>query len=176
MTYKEKEETFKKQKFYIEKIIDKYKGDKGIIHCTTYEFSNWIQESVFNKRLLFHTSQDREERLEEHLTNGKDSVIVSPSMHTGVDLKDDFSRFQILMKIPYPNISSNKVKQRQKTKPEWYSWKTNVDLIQALGRSVRSMYDKADSYILDSSLSTLLMYNGNTIPRWITNAIKEIKK
>ena len=176
MTYKEKEETFKKQKFYIEKILDKYKGDKGIIHCTTYEFSNWIQESVFNKRLLFHTAQDREERLEEHLTNGKDSVIVSPSMHTGVDLKDDFSRFQILMKIPYPNISSNKVKQRQKTKPEWYSWKTNVDLIQALGRSVRSMDDKADSYILDSSLSTLLMYNGDTIPRWITNAIKEIKK
>lgn len=175
MTYKEKKETFKTQKKYIEKIIEKHKKDKGIIHTTTYEFSQWIQESIFNKRLIFHENTDRQERLEEHLNKDKATIMVSPSMHTGVDLKDHLSRFQIIMKIPYPNISSNKIKQRQKTNSEWYNWKTMVDLIQALGRSVRSDDDYAFTYILDSSLSSLLKYNGHLIPRYITNAIKEIK-
>jgi len=128
MTYNEKTETFNKQKEVIKKILDKNKSNKGIIHATTYEFSTWIQNSIYNERLLFHTAKDREERLEEHLTSQKPSVIVSPSMHTGVDLKDDLSRFQILIKIPYPNISSNKVKQRQKTKPEWYQLNLHVGL------------------------------------------------
>ncbi|MFW6008762.1 MAG: helicase C-terminal domain-containing protein [archaeon] len=176
MTYNEKEETFKKQKKFINKIINKNKGKKGIIHTTTYEFSNWIQNSINNSRLIFHENTDREERLSEHLSNKRtDSVIVSPSMHTGIDLKDDLSRFQIIMKIPYPNISSNKIKQRQKTNKEWYNWKTVVDLIQGLGRSVRSENDYAESYVLDSSFSSVLMYNSHLIPNYITDAIKEIK-
>lgn len=175
MTYKEKEETFKIQKEFIKKIMEKYKDQKGIIHSTTYEFTKWIQDGIYNKRLIFHDSTNREEKLEEHINSKKSSVIVSPSMHTGVDLKHDLSRFQILLKIPFPNISSNKIKQRQKTKPEWYQWKTVVDFIQAVGRSVRSIDDYADTYVLDSSLSTLLMYNSHLIPRYISNAIKEIK-
>jgi ATP-dependent DNA helicase DinG len=175
MTYNEKENTFKNQEKYIRKIIDKYKKDKGIIHTTTYEFSKWIEDAIFNDRFLFHDSTNREEKLDEHKDNIKPTIIISPSMHTGVDLKDDLSRFQIMLKIPYPNISSNKIKQRQKTKPEWYNWKTIVDFIQALGRSVRSEEDYADTYVLDSSLSSLLKYNGHLIPRYITNAIKEIK-
>jgi len=175
MTYNEKKETFKNQKKYIKKIIEKHKKDKGIIHTTTYEFSKWIQDSIFNKRLIFHENSDRQDRLEQHLNSNKSTIMVSPSMHTGIDLKDNLSRFQIIMKIPYPNISSNKIKKRQKTNQEWYNWKTMVDLIQALGRSVRSDDDYAISYILDSSLSSLLKYNGHLIPRYITNAIKEIK-
>ena len=96
-------------------------------------------------------------------------------MVSGVDLKDDLSRFQIIIKIPFPYLGSNKIKQRQKTNKEWYSWKTVIDLIQAYGRSIRSEEDWAETYILDSSFSDLLKYNSNLIPRYITDAIKMLK-
>ena len=30
-------------------------------------------------------------------------MLISPSLHTGLDLKDERSRFQIIVKVPYPN-------------------------------------------------------------------------
>lgn len=175
MTMDQKEDSFKNQLVYIQKILNKYKDKKGIIHCGTYEFSEWLQENLFDKRLIFHTPDNREEMLAKHLSSDKPTVIVSPSMVSGVDLKDDLSRFQIIMKIPFPYLGSNKIKQRQKTNKEWYTWKTIVDLIQAYGRSIRSEDDHADTFILDSSLSDLLKYNGHLIPRWVTNSIREMK-
>ncbi len=54
-------------------------------------------------------------------------------MMSGIDLKDDLARFQILLKVPYPNISSNKIKSREKSNSDWYVWKTIVDTLQAYG-------------------------------------------
>ena len=103
------------------------------------------------------------------------TVLVSPSMMNGVDLKDDLSRFQIIMKIPYPNIKSKKIKKRQKDNKEWYQWKTVVDLIQSYGRSVRSAEDWAETYILDESLSNIMKFNYKYLPRYFTDAIKPLK-
>jgi len=101
--------------------------------------------------------------------------IVSPSMMSGIDLKDDLSRFAIILKIPYPNISSNKIKSRQRSNRDWYDWKTIVDIIQTYGRTVRSEDDYSDTFILDSSLSDILKYKSKYLPRYFTNAIKTLK-
>lgn len=175
MTYNEKSKTIKEQIKYIEKILKKYKEHKGIIHTSTYEFSQYLLENIKNNRLIFHDNENREEMLNLHLNSNKNSVIVSPSMTSGVDLKDDLSRFQIIIKIPYPYLGSNKVKQRQKTKPDWYSWKTVVDIIQAYGRSTRDFDDWSDTFILDASFSDILKYNERLFPRWVTDAITIIK-
>lgn len=175
MTLAEKENTFKEQLIYIDKILNKYKDKKGIIHTSSYEFSEWLKTKYTNKRLIFHDPDNREEMLTKHITSKEPTVIVSPSMISGVDLKDDLSRFQIIMKIPFPYLGSNKIKARQKDKPEWYNWKTVVDLIQSYGRSVRDFDDWCDTFILDSSFSDILKYNNDIIPRWITDAIKILK-
>jgi len=175
MTWKQKEESFKNQVIWIKKILKKYKDKKGIIHCGSYEFAIWLQEKLFDSRLIFHTPETREEALQEHIKSELPSVIVSPSMMSGIDLKDELSRFQIIMKIPFPFLGSNKIKQRQKTKKEWYNFKTVVDFIQMSGRSVRSEDDWADTFVLDGSFSDLLKYNSALIPRWFSNAIKQLK-
>ena len=95
-------------------------------------------------------------------------------MVSGVDFQDDISRFQIILKIPFPYLGSEKIKQRMKTNSKWYNWKTVVDFIQMIGRSIRSKDDYADTYILDDSFSDVLKYNSHLIPRYITNAIKYI--
>jgi Rad3-related DNA helicase len=115
MTFENKVSTWEKQKKVLDKIITRNKDKKGIIHTTNYEISGWIKEYYKNNdRFLFHTSDDRDKILHEHMVSTKPTILVSPSMMNGVDLKDELSRFQIIMKIPYPNIKSEKIKKRQK--------------------------------------------------------------
>jgi Rad3-related DNA helicase len=174
MSYSQKYDTFEQQLKWIKKIIKKYPNKKGIIHCGTYEFSNWLEERLNEPRLLFHTPENREDILQEHIDNKIPSIIVSPSMVSGVDFQDDISRFQIILKIPFPYLGSEKIKQRMKTNKKWYNWKTVVDFIQMIGRSIRSKDDYADTYILDDSFSDVLRYNSHLIPKYITDAIKYI--
>lgn len=175
MSWTSKEETFKKQLPWIKKILAKYKNNKGIIHTTNYEITEWLKENLMDERLLFHETEDRNEILEKHLSSTKPTVLVSPSMMSGIDLKDDLARFQILLKVPYPNISSNKIKSRQKSNSDWYVWKTVVDTLQSYGRAVRSDTDYAEMYILDSNFSDLLKYNSHIIPDYMLKAIKQLK-
>jgi len=49
-----------------------------------------------------------------HKESDEDTVIVSPSMNTGVSFDDDTARFQIIAKVPYPSLASQKNKLRQR--------------------------------------------------------------
>lgn len=175
MNFSYKEETFQKQLPWIKKILSKYKNKKGIIHTTNYEITDWLKENLMDERLLFHDTENRNDILDKHITSIEPTVLVSPSMMSGIDLKDDLARFQILLKVPYPNISSNKIKARQKTNANWYTWKTVVDTLQMYGRSTRSDTDYSDTFILDSNFSDLLKYNSHIIPDYMLNAIKQLK-
>jgi Rad3-related DNA helicase len=108
MSYYNKKETFARAVPIIGKILEKNHEHKGIIHTSNYELSKWIQSSIKDKRLLFHDSLTREKTLETHLTSQLETVLVSPSMINGVDLKDELSRFQVILKIPFPNLVINK--------------------------------------------------------------------
>ena len=77
------------------------------------------------------------------------TVLLSPSMQEGVDLRGDYSRFQIICKVPFPYLGDKVVKKRMSKWPEWYSTQTAKTVIQAVGRSVRSEDDHAVTYILD---------------------------
>jgi ATP-dependent DNA helicase DinG len=173
MSYYNKKETFARAVPIIQKILEKNKENKGIIHTANYEFSNWIKSAIIDKRLLFHDSATREKSLTEHLSSQYETVLVSPSMINGVDLKDNLSRFQVILKVPFPNLVSTKIKKRLETKPEWYNWKALIDLLQSYGRSIRNDEDWAETYILDECFDQIL--NNNTVPKYFTEALK-IKK
>lgn len=174
MTYDQRENTFQNQLPVIEKIIKKYKDSRGIIHTTNYEIAKWLEKGIDNKRLIYHDSDNREEQLKK-MKKRKDGIMVSPSMVSGISLDDELSRFQVIMKVPYPNISSNKIKSRQTANKKWYTWRTIVDIVQAYGRSTRSETDWSHTYILDSSFADLLRMNKDMFPKYFIKAIKLLK-
>ena len=92
-------------------------------------------------------------------------------MFLGVDLKDNLSRFQVIVKVPYPDLTDKKVSVLKQRNPKWYEWNTILRLIQAYGRSVRNADDYANTYILDSSVSFLLKNGKEMIPKWFSEAI-----
>lgn len=174
MSYKSKEETFKRYIPYIKKLLDKYKGKKGIIHTNSFELANWIQSSIKDPRLIFHDSANKDEMLRLHMTSEEPTVIVSPSMDTGVSFDNDSARFQIIAKVPYPSLASQKNKLRQKNNPDWYTWKTVSGLIQMTGRPVRSDMDFADTIIIDGGFGDVIKHSSHFIPDWVQEAIKKI--
>lgn len=174
-TYTNKQETWKHQLPILEKIMKKHKNEKGIIHTANYEIQGWVSNGIIENRILAHTTDDRNDILNFHYQSKDPTVLVSPSMITGIDLTGDFSRHQTMIKIPYPNLGSKKIKKRNLTNKEWYSWKTVADLVQSYGRSIRSTEDKATTYILDGSFSNVLKYSSKYIPKWFSDAIKYIK-
>lgn len=174
MSFKSKEETFRKYIPYINKLLDKYKEQKGIIHTNSFELANWIQSSIKNPRLIFHDSSNKDEMLRLHMESEEPTVIVSPSMDTGVSFDNDSARFQIIAKIPYPSLASQKNKLRQKNNPDWYSWKTVSGLIQMTGRPVRSEMDYADTIIIDGGFGDVIKHSSQFLPDWIQEAIKKV--
>jgi hypothetical protein len=133
-------------------------------------------DSIKDSRLIFHTSANKEEMLRHHFVSEKPTVIVSPSVSTGVSFDHDKSRFQVIAKIPYPSLASQKNKLRQKTYPEWYAYRTIAGIIQACGRSIRSHTDYADTIIIDSCFGDILKYSSHFFPNWVLESIIHLDK
>jgi Rad3-related DNA helicase len=148
----------------IKLLLEHHKNDKGIIHTVNYSIAKYIFENIKDKRLLFHTSENRINVLDEHINSKKPTVLISPSMSEGVSLNDNLSRFQILCKIPYPYLGDKVIKKRMNINPSWYQFQTMKTIIQSLGRSIRSETDYAISYILDSDWDRFSQQNKKLIP------------
>lgn len=159
----------------LDNLLSVHKNDKGIIHTTSYSQVQFIKNNLSKANLsrLIETNPkfDRNEMILKHTQSEKPTVLISPSMFLGVDLKDDLSRFQIIVKVPYPDLTDKKVSVLKQRNPKWYEWNTILRLIQAYGRSVRNADDYANTYILDSSVSFLLKNGKEMIPKWFSEAI-----
>jgi Rad3-related DNA helicase len=160
----------------IDNLMTLHRNHKGIIHTTSYEQLNFIKENISqtNVRRLLVTDPEiqRDEVIAEHTNSPKPTVLISPSLHMGLDLKDDLSRFQIITKVPYPNKSDRWTDAKRKLDEEWYYWQTALKLIQGYGRSIRSKEDWAKTYVLDSAFGYFVRKNKNILPDWFTQAIQ----
>jgi len=159
----------------IDNLLSVHKNDKGIIHTTSYSQLQFIKNNISKENSLrlieSNPKIDRNEMILKHFQSIKPTVLISPSMFLGVDLKDDLSRFQIIVKVPYPDLTDKRISVLKQRNPKWYEWNTILRLVQAYGRSVRNSDDYANTYILDSNISYILKNGKDMIPKWFSEAI-----
>lgn len=194
MGYKDLSETVEKIGSYIDQLLERHTGERGIIHCATYKLAAEIYSRVkptTRKRLLYrdmdayHGVLDpttgrpkkytNEELLKLH-ASGKypNSVLLSPSMMEGVDLVDDLSAFQIVLKLPWASLADPRVKKKSQLDNGWYTNKTWVHVMQASGRSTRHEGDASVTYVLDASFPYFYnLWKGN-LPSWFKERLKFI--
>lgn len=156
----------------VKEILKEHKGEKGIIHSHSYKITNYLRKNLKDKRLIFHDSDDREAALKKHMTATNATVLVSPSMAEGVDLRDDLSRFQIIMKVPYPSLGDKLVKKRMHRWSWWYPMQTIKTIVQAVGRSIRNEKDRAVTYILDADWRRFYAKHSEIFPDSFKKALK----
>lgn len=160
--------------------IDKYyipsKGiNKGVIHTHTHKIAKFILDnSEHNSILMSNTGSEekREDIFQKFFGAPPPKVMVTPSMRLGIDLYDDRCRWQILCKVPYPDLGDPQIRKRLEIDADWYDWMTLMSLIQTYGRGCRSETDFCETFILDTMFVWLISKNKNILPKWFVEAIR----
>jgi ATP-dependent DNA helicase DinG len=166
------DDTLPKMAKAVKVILDGHKGEKGIIHCHSYKIAKYLKQNIRSSRLLIHNSDNREAILQKHINSKSATVLLSPSMTEGVDLKDDCSRFQVLCKIPFPYLGDKLVKKRMHKWKWWYPLQTTKTILQSTGRSIRHNEDFAITYMLDSDWDRFIGRNKKFFPQDFINCMK----
>ncbi len=156
----------------IDEIMSQHGTERGLILTSSekkcFDIKNNLSEKNRLRIRVCHSRNEngmtQDEVLQEHSFD-EDGVLLSSSLWEGVDLKDDLSRFQIIAKVPYPNLSEKRTKNKMQKFPLWYKSQTLTKLLQGFGRSIRSEEDWAVTYVLDSAASDLLLQSKSMIPK-----------
>jgi Rad3-related DNA helicase len=150
----------------IKTITEHHKTEKGIIHTHSNDITQFLKTKLGNdKRYLFRdTASNNEEILREHFQSKEPTILVSPSLSFGIDLKDELARFQIIVKLPFLPLSSKRIKQLFDIDKDWYENKMLNALVQACGRATRSKHDFSTTYILDGNSINALKRAKDKLP------------
>ena len=163
----------------IDELIDKLTTNwtnkmRGIIHTISYANANEIvKKSKYKKQMIVPENHDLLD-VDKFMKNNINKIIVSPSILEGIDLKGDFSRFQIFIKVPFASLGDNWVKKRMESNKDWYARDTILKIVQGAGRSIRSKDDWAHTFILDSNINRLFRDYQYMFPKWFLEAVSFI--
>jgi len=149
-------------------ICEFHKNEKGIVHTHSNNITGYIKRALStDSRYLFREPGVRNEHiLDIHYNTEDPTVLISPSMLHGVDLKDDLARFQIIVKAPYLPMKDIRVEKLSKESFVWYQNKMISSFIQACGRGVRSHKDHCVTYVMDGAIIEAVINNKKKIPKY----------
>ena len=180
--------------YKIKRILENRPDKKGIILVNSYDDQNVIANLLqgfspeLRKRLtgkfqsekvsdeesskLSLTEQkeyeekSNEELLEEHISK-QNSVLISPSMWEGIDLKGDDGEFVIIATSPaFPKTKETNpraaAKERLADNDEWWKMRSAFKLMQGVGRCSRQEDDESTAFILDDGTSDALVKNSTS--------------
>jgi len=148
-------------------ICEQHKGSKGLIHTHTNKITQELKRAVGNnKRFLFRDiGISNEDILKDHKEREDDTILVSPSLDTGVSLDDNLGRFQIILKAPFLPLGSKRIKKIFDKNKKYYTMKMLDVLVQMCGRCTRSITDHATTYILDGVIHRNILENSKKLPK-----------
>lgn len=183
MNYASLPNTMPKMIEEIKRILALHPNEKGIIHTGTYSVANQIAEALkedkeLYKRIVYRETgtESNETLYKYHIQLKEPTVLLSPSLMAGVDLHDDLSRFQIVVKMPYISMTDERVKRKMNKNRKWYTCKMLRNLVQECGRSTRNENDWAVTYVLDQGFENVLRYNRNMLQPSFLNRIVKAEK
>lgn len=158
-------------------LLAAHPSDKGLIHAASYAMARRLVADLGARaprearRLIFVESSEAKRRaLEQHRASPDATVLVSPSLREGVDLPDDFLRFQVVTKLPYPDLGDPWTRARRERDPRWYAIETAKALVQAYGRSCRHADDHGVTYVLDAQFARFVQAYRVLLPEWFLDA------
>ena len=178
MSFKERDTSFRHLKNVIYSICNtKFKDQKGMIQTGSYYFAEQLYNDapleIKQRMLVYNGSREKNTMVAIHKMS-PDTILVGPTLNTGVDLPGDECRFIIILKVPYPSMADKLVKEKIKLFPLWYNSSTSNEIIQGIGRGVRYNGDWCVTYILDACFWNLYISTKNQYPKELQDRINII--
>lgn len=143
----------------IHDILEEHPNEKGVIHVSSNEQAWYIRNELnryLRRPLQVAYGRTREESIEKFEEWDGNMVLIGAGIKDGVDFKGDKCRFQILFKMPFPNLGGAQVNIRKRYDLVWYIYQTVMPLMQAYGRGIRDDEDYCVTYVLDSDFESLI--------------------
>ena len=158
-------------------ILAAHPAEKGLVHATSYGAARRLLADLaarapaqYRRVIFVESSEAKGRALDDHRASSRPTVLLSPSLREGVDLPDDFLRFQIITKVPYPDLGDPWTAARQARDPRWYALETAKALVQTYGRSCRHAGDHGVTYVLDAHFARFLQRYRPLLPTWFREA------
>ncbi|MDP2627015.1 MAG: helicase C-terminal domain-containing protein [Candidatus Rokubacteria bacterium] len=158
-------------------ILAAHPAEKGLVHAASYAAARRLLADLaarapaqYRRVIFVESSEAKGRALDDHRASSRPTVLLSPSLREGVDLPDDFLRFQIITKVPYPDLGDPWTAARQARDPRWYALETAKALVQTYGRSCRHAGDHGVTYVLDAHFARFLQRYRPLLPAWFREA------
>lgn len=165
------QENFPKLVEIIQTVMNKFPEEKGLIHVPSYNAGLQLVHAIKDPRLVSHDKDNFLTKLEKFFSTKDNKVFISPVCQQGVDFKDERARFQIIVRIPYPNTNDPFIERKVKTDFPWYNYQTLVLFGQQIGRINRSEQDFGVTILIDERFTKFIKRNQKAIPKWVHSAI-----
>lgn len=145
----------------IDELLDSHDDERGVIHTVTNLIAAELKEhSRHASRLYTYSSTAEKLHLLENIRElPANAVLVGPSLFTGIDLPDDLGRFNIIVKLAFPNVGNGLWQRRFNCSKDVYFGETASVLEQSAGRTTRHIDDYSTTYIIDSRASDFVKYS-----------------
>jgi ATP-dependent DNA helicase DinG len=172
MNFKSLDSTIPKIVEHVKEIMAKHPDQKGIIHSGNYRVAQAIYDAIDDPRLIMRgEGENNEFIIKKHEMSSEPTILLSPSLTTGADLKDDLSRWQIIVKLPWSSLADKRVAKKTELDGDWYVAEMFRTVIQAAGRSTRSSSDWSITYVLDSSFYSWIVKCQTWFPKQLLRRI-----
>lgn len=149
-------------------------GWNGIIHTVSYQrMRELVAESEFRDRFIVHDSSNTKEQIQFFKAHPNEGwVLVSPSVVTGYDFPDDQCRFQIIGKVPLPDMRGPINAARREVDKDLEGYLAMQKLVQACGRGMRGPNDWCETFIVDDTFADYFLdKNRKHAPKWFKDAV-----
>lgn len=148
---------------------------KGIIHTVSYSRAKWLLDhSEFARYMLLPESRTTQEVVDRFRRADTPSILVSPSVTTGLDFRDDQARWQIIGKLGFPDTRGAVAAARLAQDKDYGPYIAMVGLVQAVGRLVRSESDWGESLITDDNVDWFLRRYSRFAPKSFLESYKSV--
>lgn len=140
---------------------------KGIIHTHSYpRQEDLYSRAKTNAYWMDPKSGEVARAVAAYKRKPPPAVLISPAVTTGYDFPDDDCRYQIIVKIPFPDSRSKIIKARQKMDKEYGSYVAMQTLVQICGRGMRGPNDWCETFIIDDNAEWFMKVNRHLAPNW----------
>jgi Rad3-related DNA helicase len=157
----------------LDQILGARADRKGIVHTGSYERAKLIyNHSEHHARLIFHERATTREMVAKFRAAGPGAVMVSPSLTTGFDFPGLACEYQVILKVPWPDSREPVIAARTVKDKSYPAYLAMQDLVQAVGRGMRSAEDRCETLILDDHVRWFLAKYRSFAPQWFLSSFR----
>ena len=157
----------------LDQILGAREDRKGIVHTGSYARAKLIHDhSQHRHRLMLHDRGTTRTQVEAFRRAGPGAVMVSPSLTTGFDFAGQACEYQVILKVPWPDSREPIVAARTLRDKTYPAYVAMQDLVQAVGRGMRSEEDRCETFILDDHVQWFVRSHASFAPQWFLDAYR----